>query len=307
MKRVSPHVAIVMPVWNGMDDTLACLESLAKLTYPSFSIIVVDNGSTDGTAETVSAWSKQHLHVLLVRLEENRGFTRGCNTGIRRALEQESSYVLLLNNDTEVTPDMLSILVETAETDARIGMTGPKVYKSGPGHILDCAGVRAIPWLAQPFLSGHGEEDTGQYDTRRAVPYITGCALLIKRAVIERIGLLDEDFTNYFEDFDWGYRANRHGYRLLYTPEALIRHKGSQTSGLWSPFYYYHNTRSRVVFARKHSPMMLFLFAFLPYLMAYRYLLPGIRLLKQRKWAHLRALHQGVKDGLTARLTSKSR
>lgn len=138
---------------------------------------------------------------------------------------------------------------------------------------------------------------------RKPVAYVTGCALLIKRAVIEHVGLLDEDYVNYFEDFDWGYRATRYGYDLLYIPEAIIRHKGSLTSGLWSPFYYYHNTRSRILFARKHTPLLVFLCAFLPYLLSYRYLLPALRLLKKHRWAHLRALHRGLVDGFTTPLT----
>lgn len=306
MKCAYPHVAIVIPVWNGLRDTMACLTSLTAITYPSFSIIVVDNGSTDGTNETVAAWSRQHLDVLVIRHEQNLGFTKGCNVGIRHALDSGAQYVLLLNNDTETTPDFLTILVDAAESDAQIGITGPKVYRFGSEKTIDSTGVRAIPWLAQPFLLGHGEEDAGQYDRRRSVPYVTGCALLIKRTVMEQIGLLDEDYTNYFEDFDWGYRAARQGYRLMYIPEAIIWHKGSQTSGLWSSFYYYHNTRSRVLFARKHSPTLLFLFAFLPYLISYRYLLPALHLIRHGKWSHLRSLHQGMIDGFTVRLTPKT-
>ena len=149
---------------------MACLTSLTAPTYPSFSIIVVDNGSTDGTDETVAAWSKLHLNVLVIRHEQNLGFTGGCNAGIRQALDAGAQYILLLNNDTEATPDFLTILVEAAEADMQIGITGPKVHRFGPGKIIDTAGTHAIPWLAQRFLLGHGEEDVGQYDRHRPVP-----------------------------------------------------------------------------------------------------------------------------------------
>jgi GT2 family glycosyltransferase len=296
-------VAVVIPVWNGLEDTLECLASLARITYDHVSVVIVDNGSTDGSADALGS----RPDTVVIRNETNRGFTRGCNEGMRQALAGPADYILLLNNDTVVTPDFLSLLVDALERDETAGMAGPKVYQYGAERIFDSAGVRALPWLAQPFLRGHGETDRGQYDQQEESAYVTGCALLIKRAVIERIGLLDEDYTNYFEDFDWGYRARLHGFRLLYVPDALIYHKGSRTSGLWSPFYYHHNTRSRILFARKHVPWLPFLIAFLPYLALYRYLLPAARLLAHRRWEHLRALHRGIKEGFTAPLTSKSR
>jgi GT2 family glycosyltransferase len=303
----SPHVGIIIPIWNGLDDTLECLNSLKDLTYPHFSTIVVDNGSTDDSVDAIVAWSKSNLNVIVLQNKTNMGFTGGCNLGIQHALSQQTDYILLLNNDTTITPDFLSILIDVSEQDEGIGMAGPKIYRYGTEGILDSAGIRAIIWLAQPFLQGHGETDMGQYDTQEDCPYITGCALLVKRQVIEQIGMLDEDYINYLEDFDWGYRAALTGYRLVYVPQSHIYHKGSKTSGIWSPFYYYHNTRSRILFARKHISLLLFLFAFLPYLLSYRFLLPALRLIRHRQWNHLRALHTGIKEGFTTKITSKTR
>lgn len=304
-QRHPPHVAIIMLNWNGLRDTLECLESLAQLDYPSFSIIVVDNGSTDGSAEAISAWSRGERRVSLIRNERNLGFTGGCNVGIRRALADRAEYLLLLNNDTVATPGFLTELVTVAEREERIGIVGPKVYRYGTDRILDSAGTAAVMWLAQPFLREHGEPDRGQYDREEEVPYITGCALLIKRAVIERIGLLDENYVNYFEDFDWGHRAAQSGYRLLYVPAAVIQHKGSRTSGLGSPVYYYYMTRSRTLFARKHIGLVPFLCGFLPYMVLYRYLWTAAQLAWHRQWDRLRALSQGFRDGLTTPLTAK--
>ena len=307
MPSTPPHVGIIIPIWNGLDDTLECLNSLKDLTYPHFFIIVVDNGSTDGSAAAIAAWSKSHLDVAVLKNKTNMGFTVGCNLGIQYALSQSIDYILLLNNDTTITPDFLSILIDVSEQDEGIGMAGPKIYQYGTERLIDSAGISAIPWLAQPFLRGHGETDKGQYDTQEDCPYITGCALLVKRHVIEHIGMLDEDYINYLEDFDWGYRAALQGYRLVYVPQAHIYHKGSKTSGLWSPFYYYHNTRSRILFARKHITLLLFLFVFLPYLLSYRFMIPALRLIRHRQWNHLRALRTGIQEGFTAELTSKIR
>ncbi|MXZ74619.1 MAG: glycosyltransferase family 2 protein [Gemmatimonadetes bacterium] len=309
MNPTEPHVTIVILNWNREADTLECLDSLARMNYPSFSIVVVDNGSTDGSPEAIERWGCEHLPLTLIRNGENRGFVRGSNQGMRHALSTDTEYVFLLNNDTVVEPDALSLLVETAERSGErsgqcpgerscdIGMVGPKIYQYGKDNVLDSAGTRAIWWLAQGFLIGHGEDDRGQYDNPGEMPYVTGTALLVKRAVLEKIGLMDEDYFCYFDDFDWGLKARKAGYRLLLVPEAVVHHKGSQTAGFNSPFYVYHMVRSRILFARKNVPLLLYLFAFLPYLFLYRYLRPAALLLVHRKWSHLRSLHRGLHEG----------
>lgn len=300
-----PHVAIVILNWNGLRDTLECLESVVRVNYPALSVILVDNGSTDGSGDALARWESNRVRATLIRNARNVGFTGGCNAGIRRALSDGADYVLLLNNDTVVTPDFLTPLVKTAERDERIGMAGPKIYKYGTDRVIDSAGTRAMVWLAQPFLRGHGEVDKGQYKKEEDVPYVTGCALLVKREVIERIGLLDEDYINYFEDFDWGCRAVEHGYRLVYAPRSVIHHKGSKTTGFRSPFYDYYMTRGRIVFARKRIPLLPFFFGFLPYMTVYRYVWSALALIRSRQWNRLGALHRGFVDGWTAHLKTR--
>ena len=292
-----PHVTIVILNWNRKADTLECLDSLARMDYPSFSTVVVDNGSTDGSPDAFERWSRDNLAVTLIRNAENRGFVRGSNQGMRHALSTDTDYVFLLNNDTVVEPDALSLLVAAAERSGDTGMVGPKIYQYGKDNVLDSAGTRTIPWLAQGFLIGHGEVDQGQYDHPGEMPYVTGTALLVKRAVLEEVGPMDEDYFCYFDDFDWGLKARKAGYRLLLVPKAVIHHKGSRTAGFNSPFYMHHMVRSRVLFARKHVPFLLFLLAFLPYLFLYRYLRPAFSLLVHRKWSHLRSLHRGIHEG----------
>lgn len=310
MRSSVPHVTIVIPNWNRKADTLACLDSLAGMNYPSFSIVVVDNGSTDGSPGAIERWGREYLPLTLIRNAENRGFVRGSNQGMLHALSTNTAYVLLLNNDTVVEPDLMKLLVAAAErsgdTGGDTGMVGPKIYQYGKDNVLDSAGTRIIPWLAQGFLVGHGEEDRGQYDHPGEMPYITGTALLVKRAVLEKVGLMDEDYFCYFDDFDWGVKARKAGYRLLLEPRAVVHHKGSQTAGLNSPFYVHHMVRSRILFARKNVPLLLYLFAFLPYLFLYRYLRPAAILIFRRRWDHLGALHRGIRDGFTAPVTSNT-
>ncbi|MXY97157.1 MAG: glycosyltransferase, partial [Gemmatimonadetes bacterium] len=115
MRSSLPHVTIVILNWNRVGDTLECLDSLARMDYSSFSIVVVDNGSTDGSPEAIERWGREHLPLTLIRNAENRGFVRGSNQGMRHALTTDTEYVFLLNNDTVVEPDALSLLVATAE------------------------------------------------------------------------------------------------------------------------------------------------------------------------------------------------
>ena len=304
MNPPKPHVTIVILNWNREADTLECLDSLARMDYPSFSIIVVDNGSTDGSPDAAERWGRENLPLTLIRNAENKGFVRGSNQGMRHALSTDTDYVFLLNNDTVVEPDVLKILVAAAERSGDIGMAGPKIYQHGKELVLDSAGTRTIPWLAQGFLIGHGEVDQGQYDHPGDLPYVTGTALLVRRAVLEKVGLMDEDYFCYFDDFDWGLKARKAGYRLLLVPKAVIHHKGSQTAGFNSPFYMHHMIRSRILFARKNVPLLLYLFAFLPYLFLYRYLRPAAILIFRRRWDHLGALHRGIREGFTAPVTS---
>ncbi len=297
MRSSLPHVTIVMLNWNRQADTLECLDSIRRMNYPAFSVVLVDNGSTDGSPDAIEHWSDGEIPVTLIRNKKNLGFVGGSNQGMRHALATDTDYVLLLNNDTVVEPDVLTILVQAAERSEEIGMVGPKIYQYGKVNILDSAGTRTIPWLAQGFLVGHGEEDRGQYDSTAEMPYVTGTALLVKRAVLKKVGLMDEDYFCYFDDFDWGMKAREAGYKLHLEPKAVVHHKGSQTAGLNSPFYMRHMVRSRILFARKHVPPLLFLFAFLPYLFLYRYLRPLAILVIRRRWVHLGALHRGIREG----------
>lgn len=305
MNPPEPHVTIVIVNYGRVVDLLVCLESLARVTYPSFSIVVVDNGSNDGSTDAIERWGNRKIPVELIRNDINLGFARGSNQGMRHALSTGTDYVFLLNNDTVVEPDVLELLVTVAEQSDDIGMVGPKIYQYGKEDILDSAGARTITWLAQGFLLGHGKVDRGQHDNPGDLPYVTGTALLVKRVVLEKIGLMDEDYFCYFEDFDWGVKAREAGYRLLLVPGAVVHHRGSRTAGFNSPFYMHHMVRSRIIFARKNVPRLLFVCAFLPYLFLYRYLRPAAILILRRRWVHLGALHRGIREGFAFPITSR--
>lgn len=243
-----PKVAVVVLNWNGWRDTPACLESVGALTYPRVATYLVDNGSSDGSAERCEA---EFARVEVVRNKENLGFAGGNNVGIRRALSDGADYVLLLNNDTVVEPEMLSHLVAAGEQSARIGMVGPKIYYHSDRRRIWFAGGRITP----PGRIGHygwDQIDRGQYDTPREVDFITGCALLIKRMVFERVGLLAPEFFLLFEETDFCVRARRQEYICWYDPRATLYHKVSASFGGFSPDYYYYFSRNYLLFQHRN-------------------------------------------------------
>jgi hypothetical protein len=289
-----PKVSIVLLNWNGLKDTLDCIESLKAVDYPNFDIIVVDNGSTDGSLEKLQSLDPQTSKINLILNSKNKGFSKACNIAIRKALEQKADCVLLLNNDTRVHPSFLTALVRAALTRSNIGIVGPKVYYEGKDHVLYCAGAGVVKALGQPLLRGLGKVDRGQYDRQEVVGFISGCCLMIKREVIEKIGLLDEDYFAFFEDLDWNIRAQEAGYQSVYVPSSVIWHKGSNTIGFRSPGYYFLHARNRILFAKKHSGFLSFWLLFVPYFLIYRYLWTNLSLGLRGRWKQVLALHHGI-------------
>ena len=292
---MNPRVAIIILNWNGKEDTIECLESLKHITYPNYEILLVDNGSADGSVE---CFRKRYPGMEIIENGENLGFAEGNNVGIRRAMAEGADYVLLLNNDTVVDPEFLGELVKVAEGDARIGIVGPKIYYYN-SKILQTVGNRVIVSLGQPFLRGLNEEDTNQYETICEVDSIPGCALLIKKEVITKIGLLDFRYFAYFEDMDWNLRANRAGYKIKIVPMSKIQHKGSASTKLNSPLYYYLHTRNRILFVKRHSSYLKNIFIFTPYFIFIRFLFPITKhLIISRKIENAQAIFHGSIDGI---------
>jgi len=217
-----PCVYIVIPSWNLRDPLLECLRSLMSLDYARYQVVVVDNASTDGTAEAVRGISAD---VRVVASEVNRGYAGGLNLGIRLALEEGADYVLALNNDTVVEPGCLKRLVEVAESDVTVGIVSPKVlYESNPS-ILFGLGDRSFWWLPMPLGVGYRKHDGPQYSGIMEFDYVTGCAMLIKRKLFEEIGLFDTSFFMYYEDSDFCRRARDRGFRIMCVGDAIVWHK----------------------------------------------------------------------------------
>ena len=242
-----PRVTILILNWNGLQDTLACLASLQCVKYPNFDILVVDNGSCDGSTTVIR---ERFPEVRVIENERNLGFTGGNNVGLRH-LAQGVDYVLLLNNDTEVAPDFLGRLVDVAEADPGIGIVGPKIYYHEQPVVIWSAGG-TIDWQrGKSRMLELDELDEGQSGVvPREVDFVSGCALLVKRAVLEQIGLLDERFFAYYEEIEWCVRAKREGFKIVHVPRAKVWHKIPLDARDSSPIVQYYMSRNRILFLK---------------------------------------------------------
>lgn len=240
-----PYVAIVILNWKRPQETVECLRSVARLDYPAYEVILVDNGSANGSLEAIRG---EFPAARIIENKRNLGFAGGCNVGIRRALHDGAAYVLLLNDDTEVAPDLLRRLVLAAESDPHIGMLGPTIYYHQPADVI---------WSAGGVLGKYGNPShrdvtaIDQYsDDVQEVDYMTGCALLVKRGVIERVGAFDERFFAYFEETEWCTRARHAGFRIVYVPHAHMWHKVEPNARGTSQMYLYLMARNRLLYLK---------------------------------------------------------
>lgn len=252
-----PSVFIVIVNWNGWKDTIECLDSLLKNCYRNYQVIVIDNLSEDESYERLSGWCKDKNSVTILQTEENLGFAGGCNIGIKYALERDADYILLLNNDTIVDKNFLINLVSTADIERNVGILGGKILHSPDNNIWYCGGK--MSWLR----GGGYHPYKGRTDKHAAdsppfeVDFITGCMMLIKREVFEKIGLLDESYFLYNEDADFCLQASKAGIGLKVVPDSVIYHKERSTLGGWKPYHIYYLMRNKLHFVHTFAPTRL--------------------------------------------------
>jgi GT2 family glycosyltransferase len=260
------NISIILVNWNGKNDTIECIKSLLKLEKNNFTfnIIVVDNGSTDGSEHAiVHMYGKK---VIIIPNTENLGFAEGNNRGIIHALKMKSSSVWLLNNDTTVHPKALSELFN-AEKKYGNGIFGSKIFfsknhefhkdrykKNDLGKVIWYAGGK-IDWKNM-YASHYGvdEVDHGQFIKNLETEFITGCSMYISRDVIDTIGYLDNDYYLYLEDVDFCLRAKQKGYVSRFIPSSIIWHKNAgSTSRPGNRLQEYYLTRNRIIVSLRYA------------------------------------------------------
>ncbi len=253
---------VVIPNWNGLNYLRECLASLKNQDYPDLKIIVVDNGSTDSSAEFVRS---VYPDVKLIINDRNLGFAPAVNQGIKAA---ESEYIIILNNDTKGEPDWVARLVSAVKDDKSIGMAAPKVLSYADHSIIDSIGGGLYP-DGMSRARGRLERDTGQFDQINEVLFPSGCAALYRRSMLDEIGLLDETFYAYGEDTDIGLRGRLAGWKAVFVPESRVYHHYSATTGSASRLKAYLVERNRFWIALKFFPMSMLILA--PYYTFIRY------------------------------------
>ena len=228
-----PRVSTIILNWNGLEDTMACLESLRKITYPNYEVIVVDNGSKGNDVEVLEQGFAGFAHI--IANDRNYGFPEGCNIGMRYALTNGADYILLLNNDTLVDTEFLSEMVKVAEAGPSIGITGSKIYYYYQPNRIQAVGGKIHWWLGDIETYGE-EEDIGQYDNKAEYDYILVPSFLIKKALIQKISLMDPSFFFGVEEYDYCTRARRAGFKVVYVPTSRVWHKAGASKAKL-PYY----------------------------------------------------------------------
>ena len=259
-------ISIITINYKGLKDTCELIDTL-PLENDKLEVIVVDNASLQDEASII----EQHYpRVTVVRSSKNLGFAGGNNRGIQAS---HGRYLFFINNDTiietkneEQRNNFLQPLIERLESSDKIGMVCPKIRFSWGNHLIQYAGYTPLSSITMRNHSiGFGEEDHGQYDTPHQTPYAHGAAMLVKREVINRVGMMPECFFLYYEELDWSMMIRRAGYEIWFDPSFTVYHKESQSTGQDSPLRTYYLTRNRLLFVRRniHQPERLLSYIYL--------------------------------------------
>ena len=272
---INPLVSVIILNWNGYQDTIQCLESILKLDYDNYRIVVCDNGSTDGSIEQIESWCKDNQidlvnsdrYMTLIQTGKNLGFAGGNNIGIRHALlDRQCKYVWILNNDTIVEPNSLSALVSKCERDSHIGICGSKlIYHHDRSKVQAWGGGRYNKWSGiSQHIGAHQPSnlDVDIESIEKSIDYIIGASMLVSHSFLETVGLMNEEYFLYFEELDWIARSGDR-YRLGYCHDSIIYHKEGASTGLnssqskGSSMTDYHAKRSLLIYTRNYAPYAL--------------------------------------------------
>lgn len=258
-RRVVPGlVYVVILNWNGLADTIECIQSCLQLNDHHHTLLVVDNGSTDGSAARLR---ELFPDLQIIETGANLGYAGGNNIGITMALAHGAEFIWLLNNDTSVDPAALKELVGVLRTRLQAGIAGSKILYSSQPDVLWFAGGEVSSCWGYARHRGLNKPDIDQYNSIEPCEFATGCSLLIRSSVVRQIGLIPEQYFLYWEDVDWNTRAAKAGWEVLYVPSSRVWHKVSNSSKdsrgrvTMKPCRY--EMRNRVLFHRRHRPWRL--------------------------------------------------
>jgi GT2 family glycosyltransferase len=249
--NAGPLVSVIALNWNTTEVTCDFLRSIqTQNTYRNIEVIVVDNASKE---DPTQIFKEVYPEAVVIRTKANLGFSGGNNEGIKIA---KGDFLFIVNNDTEFTPGLLEGLLQIFTTYPDAGMASPKFHYYFNKGVIEYAGYNNINiFTGRNGMIGNKEQDNGQYDEVRPTYYAHGGGMMVKREVLEKVGLLPDHFFLYYEELDWSERIRKQGYKIYYQPKSLIYHKESMTTGKTSPLKTFYLTRNRILFMRRNMPM----------------------------------------------------
>jgi GT2 family glycosyltransferase len=285
-----PEISVIILNWNKADETLLCLDSLHLAGLNGVEVIVVDNGSEDGSAGRIR---DVYRDITLIETGDNLGYAEGNNIGIRHALAKGSRFIFILNNDTRVSPGILDCLLDAARRSPQAAFFGPKILHLEAPDRVQSAGI-SLDYLWQSRSLGMDEQDHPGDTALLPVHCITGAAMFIRADVLPEIGLLDPNFFLYREDIDWCLRALKNGYQVLFVPGARVWHRGHLVREGDFPRITYYMTRNSLLLLNKHHGGWLRTSGLL-----LRFLLTLLSWSIRPKWKHKGAERAALLQGIT--------
>ncbi len=244
---MSSSVFIVILSWNNYQDTKECLDSVLNIRYSNFTIVLVDNGSTDNSINLLKEKYSGYKSIHFIENKNNQGFTGGNNRGIEYALSNQADFVCLLNNDTIVQEDFLKELIKPFYPENNLAITTPKIYCYYRPKIIWSAGGEFNYKEVRVVMNGCNQVDYAGFNIKKDCSFATGCAVLIRSNVFMKIGLFDETLFHSAEDLDFCLRVKASGYRITYCPSSHIWHKvmaSTGKNGNLSPLGVYYEYRN---------------------------------------------------------------
>ena len=246
-----PLISIVTLNYDQAATTIAFLESCKKLHYPNYEILVCDMASRENPAGKIDPGSYPNTRLLMCT--RNLGFAAGNNWGIRQS---NGEYIFIVNNDTVLTPGILDSLISPFLSNALIGAVSPKIRYYDSPDVIQYAGFRPMnPYTGRTSSIGDLEPDRGQYDQSGITECAHGCAMMIRKSIIEKTGMFPEKFFLYYEEWDWSARIKKAGFLIWYQAQATIYHKESITVGRENNLKAYYHTRNRILYMRRNSDL----------------------------------------------------
>jgi len=290
--NLNKKIAIIIVNWKQYELTINCLLSLQKVEYKNLEVILVDNESN---FEKINKIKSDFNKVEVIESKENLGFASANNIGIKYAIKNKFEYVMLLNNDTEVNKKFLTPLLNSFQKDNSLGAVQPLIMNYNN---------RAKVWNAGGYLNNFfGFPYTNKLNNKkRQIDWITGCCIVLKTKVINKVGLMDEHFFAYYEDVDWSLRIKKLGYKLGVVESSVIFHHGTKSSknsnfeGDLSPFVHYLNIRNHIYLVKKHSDKFNFIGVLLYQFL--KILFYSIYFIMRLRFSKLKMVYRGLNDGI---------